>query len=81
MVLAGCLAPHVAGVAAASAAFHLDARRPDDEVGRGGVHLAPGDLIDRCPHLTHRWQGLFHHWRVTKRSEVTETWQERALGS
>ena len=55
------LASHVAGVAAACAAFHLHAGRPDDEVGRGGIHLAPGDLVDGRPHLTHGRQRLFHH--------------------
>lgn len=33
VVLASCLASHVAGVAAASTAFHLDTGGPDDEVG------------------------------------------------
>ena len=61
VVLASRLASHVAGVAAAGAALHLDAGRPDDEVGGGGIHLAPGDLIDGRPHLTHSWQGLLHH--------------------
>lgn len=67
VVLAGRLTPHVAGVAAAGAALHLHARRPDDEVGRGGVHLAPGDLVDRRPHLAHRRHGLLYHWGGGKR--------------
>lgn len=62
VVLASRLAPHVAGVAAAGAALDLHAGRPDDEVGRGGIHLAPGDLINGCSHFTRGWQGLFHHW-------------------
>lgn len=57
------LASHVTGVAAAGAAFHLHAGRPDDEVGRGGIHLAPGDLIDGRPHLTDGRQSLLHHCR------------------
>ena len=71
VVLARRLASHVAGVAAAGAAFHLHAGRPDDEVGRGGIHLAPGDLIDRRSHLTHRRQGLFNNCRGRKGSKVT----------
>lgn len=78
VVLASRLASHVAGVAAAGAALHLDAGRPDDEVGGGGIHLAPGDLIDGCPHLTHRWQGLLHHCRG-ETTQVTDSDQERAL--
>lgn len=77
MVLASRLASHVAGVAAAGAALHLDAGRPDDEVGGGGIHLAPGDLIDGRPHLTHRWQGLLHHCRG-ETTQVTDCKQERA---
>lgn len=78
-MLARCLTPHVAGVAAAGTAFDLHAGRPDDEVGRGWIHLAPGDLIDGCPYLTHRGHGFFHHYKETQRSAVTDTQLERVV--
>lgn len=54
VVLARRVTAHVAGVAAARAALHLHTGRPYQEVGRRGIHLAPGDLVDHRPRLTHR---------------------------
>lgn len=69
MALAGRLASHVAGVTAAGAALHFNTRGPDDKVGRGGVHLAPGNLIDGGPHLTHRRDSFFNHWGAREGEE------------
>lgn len=60
VVLARRGAAHVVGVAAARAALHLHARRPYEEVGGRGVHLAPGDLVDHGPRLAHRRDRLLH---------------------
>lgn len=62
VVLAGGLTAHVARVAAARAALHLHAGRPYQEVGRRGIHLAPGDLVDHRSRLAQRRDRLFH-WR------------------
>lgn len=58
MVHAGRLALDAAGVAAASTAFHLHARRPDQKVGGRGVHLAPRYLVDDRPGLADGGDGL-----------------------
>lgn len=58
VVYPGGLALDAAGVAAAGAALHLHAGRPYQEIGRGGVDLAPRDLVDHRPCLAHRWDGL-----------------------
>lgn len=60
VMLAGGVAAHVAGVAAARASLHLHAGRPYQEVGRRGVHLAPGDLVDHRPRLAQRRDRLLH---------------------
>lgn len=52
VVLARWGAAHVACVAAARAALHLHAGRPYQEVGRRGIYLAPGNLVDHRPRLT-----------------------------
>lgn len=52
VVLARWGAAHVACVAAARAALDLHAGRPYQEVGRCGIHLAPGNLVDHRPRLT-----------------------------
>lgn len=65
VVLAGRVTAHVAGVAAARAAFHLHTGWPYQEVGRCGIHLAPGDLVDHRSRLTHRRDRLFH-WKTDK---------------
>ena len=59
-MLAGRVTAHVAGVAAARAALHLNTGRPYQEVCRRGIHLAPGDLVDHRPRLTHRRDRLLH---------------------
>lgn len=43
------LAFHTAGVATASATFHLHAGRPYQEVGRGGINLTPRYLVYNRP--------------------------------
>lgn len=60
VVLAGRMTAHVACVAAARAALHLHTGRPYQEVGRRGIHLAPGDLVDHRPRLTRRRDRLLH---------------------
>ena len=60
VVLAGRVTAHVAGVAAASAALHLYTGGPYQEVGRCGIHLAPRDLVDHRPRLTHRRDRLLY---------------------
>lgn len=77
---AGRLASHVTGVAAACAAFHLHAGRPDEEVGGGGIHLAPGDLVDGRPHLTPGRQSLFHHCRARDGGENRGCERARSCG-
>lgn len=62
VVLAGRVTAHVACVAAARAALHLHTGRPYQEVGRRGIHLAPGDLVDHRPRLTHRRDRLLN-WK------------------
>lgn len=68
VVLAGRVTAHVACVAAACAALHLHTGRPYQEVGRRGVHLAPGDLVDHRARLTHRRDRLLH-WKKKEREE------------
>lgn len=58
VVDAGRLTLDAAGVAAARAALHLDARRPDQEVGRRGVDLAPRYLVNDRPGLADRGDGF-----------------------
>lgn len=60
VVFAGRVTAHVAGVAAARAALHLHTRRPYQEVGRRGIHLAPGDLVDHRPCLADCWNCLLY---------------------
>lgn len=67
VVLARWGAAHVACVAAARAALHLHAGRPYQEVGRRGIHLAPGNLVDDRPRLTRRRDRLLD-------------WKERSVG-
>lgn len=70
VVYPGGLALDAAGVAAAGAALHLHAGRPYEEVGRGGVDLAPRYLVDHRPCLAHRRDGLLcGHRRVTPPAE------------
>lgn len=70
VVYPGGLALDAAGVAAAGAALHLHAGRPYQEVGRGGVDLAPRYLVDHRPRLAHRRDGLLcRHRRVTAPGE------------
>lgn len=64
-MLAGGVTAHVARVAAARAALHLHAGRPYQKVGRGGIHLAPGDLVDHRPCLAQRRDRLLHWKRAT----------------
>lgn len=40
------------GVAAPRAALHLDARRPQHEVGIAAIQHGPGDLHNLCTHFT-----------------------------
>lgn len=64
------LALDAAGVAAAGAALHLHAGRPYQEVGRGGVDLAPRYLVDHRARLAHRRDGLLcGHSTVTAPAE------------
>lgn len=56
----GGLAFHTAGVAAASAALHLHARRPYQEVGRGGINLTPRYLIYHRPCFADSRDGLLN---------------------
>lgn len=74
VVLAGRVTAHVAGVAAACAALHLHTGRPYQEVGRCGIHLAPGDLVDHRPRLTHRRDRLLYWNKDTEREESNECW-------
>lgn len=67
VVLAGGVTAHVAGVAAARAALHLHAGRPYQKVGRRGIHLAPGDLVDHRSCLAQRRDCLLHWERDTGR--------------
>lgn len=70
------LAPDAARVTAPGAALHLHARRPDQEVGGRGVHLAPRYLVDDSPGLAGRRDGLL--CRDERRVNVLETpglWQ------
>lgn len=62
VVLAGRVTAHVAGVAAACAALHLHTGWPYQEVGRRGIHLAAGDLVDHRPRLARRRDGFFN-WK------------------
>ena len=68
VVLAGRVTAHVACVAAACAALHLHTGRPYQEVGRRGIHLTPGDLVDHCPRLTHRRDRLLC-WKKNRQEE------------
>lgn len=79
VVLARRGAAHVAGVAAARAALHLHARRPDEEVGGRGVHLAPGNLVDDSPSLAQRRDRLLHWGAKERERERVEPSQEFAL--
>lgn len=80
VVLAGRMTAHVAGVAAARAAFHLHTGRPYQEVGRRGIHLAPGDLVDHRPRLTHRWHRLLYCKKDKEREELSKcVWSARAF--
>ncbi len=65
VVLARRLTAHVACVAAARAALHLHTGRPYQEVSGRGIHLAPGDLVDHRPRLTHRRDRLLY-WKKDK---------------
>lgn len=65
VVLAGRVTAHVACVAAARAALHLHTGWPYQEVGGRGIHLAPGDLVDHRPRLTHRRDRLLY-WKKDK---------------
>lgn len=65
VVLAGGVTAHVACVAAARAALHLHAGRPYQKVGRRGIHLAPGDLVDHRSCLAQRRDCLLHWKRET----------------
>lgn len=70
------LALDAARVTAPGAALHLHARRPDQEVGGRGVHLAPRYLVDDSPGLAGRRDGLL--CRDERRVNVLETpglWQ------
>lgn len=69
VLLARGHAAHVAGIAAARAALHLHARRPDQEVGSAGVHLAPRDLVDDGPRPARRW-----HCLLCRRERARKQW-------
>lgn len=57
------MAPHVARVAAAGAAFHLHAGRPNNKVRRSGIHLAPRDFVNYSANFARCGQGFFHFCR------------------
>lgn len=78
VVHAGRLAPDAAGVAAASAASHLHARWPDQEVGRCGVHLAPRYLVNDRPGLADGRDSFLCRGRALVSVEATPVPADRA---
>lgn len=71
VVHAGGLALDATGITAARAALDLHARRPDQKVGRRGVHLAPRYLINDRPGLADGRDSFLCRGRAAVSSEAT----------